>query len=128
MRGFRCDEYFSVRTPLKLAPVVLGMIVVSACGHSASTAGAAPAAQACKAGGSQAAQLADQAAAVNAKYATLATDENALAASESTQQSELADGSDDGSLVGATSLGSPGSIKVIADCTGLGLPVTPTIH
>jgi hypothetical protein len=95
------------------------------CGHGAPPAGQAQAAAACKGSGAQAAQLASQAAAVNPKFSTLAADEAALAASEAQQQSELSDGtSDNGGLVGATSLGTPGGIKVISDCTALGLPVT----
>jgi hypothetical protein len=66
---------------------------------------------------------------VNPKYSTLAADENTLAASESTQQGELSDGNatDDsglGDLAGANALGSPASMKVLGDCTSLGLSVT----
>jgi hypothetical protein len=70
--------------------------------------------------------LAAQAAQLNSRFATLAVDEAALAANESQTQAAISDGTDDGSgIAGATDLGSPGSIKVIGDCTSLGLPVTP---
>jgi hypothetical protein len=116
MRFIRCAVFLCAATT-----------VLAGCGGgSVPPAGQAQAAAACKTGGSQAAQLASQAAAANAKYATLAADENALAASESTQQDELSDGSGggDSDLTGATALGSPASMKVLGDCTSLGLPVT----
>lgn len=114
----------------QFASVVLVALALSACGaSSAPPAGQVQAAAACKTGGSQAATLASQAAAVNPKYATLAADEHALAANEATQQNVLSDGNstDDsglGDLTGANALGSPASLKVLSDCTSLGLSVT----
>jgi hypothetical protein len=105
------------------ALAIAGLIALPACGHSSPPAGQSLAAQACKSSGTQAAQLAAQAAAANPKYATLAADENTLAVSEAQQQSEISDGTDDGGLVGAEGIGTPGGIKVITDCTQLGLPV-----
>jgi hypothetical protein len=100
--------------------------MAAACGQNAPPAGQRQAAAACQTGGSQAATLAAEAAQLNPRYATLSVDEAALSANEAQTQSVLSDGTDDGSSVaGATDLGTSGSIKVITDCTSLGLRVTP---
>jgi hypothetical protein len=123
MRERRDADPNLVRTLARCFVAATSLLVVAGCGHSAPPAGQAQAAQACKSGGSQAAQLASQAAAANPRFATLAADENALAANEAQTQNELSDGTDDSGIVGAEGLGTPGSIKVITDCTELGLPV-----
>jgi hypothetical protein len=112
-----------VRTPWQFALVATGLIVATACGHSPPPPGQALAQQACKSSGTQAALMAAQAASANPKYSTLAADENALAANETQTQNELSDGSDNSGLVGAEGIGTPGSVKVITDCTELGFPV-----
>jgi hypothetical protein len=120
-----------VRTVQLAAAAVLSAAALAGCGGSSNPpAGHALAAEACQTGGQQAATLASQAAAANPAFATLSADEAALAANEQQQNSELSDGnsSDDsglGSLAGADALGSTGDIKVISDCTRLGLSVTP---
>jgi hypothetical protein len=107
-------------------PAALAVLAAGCGGSSAPPAGQTQAAAACKTGGTQAASLAAQAAQLNPRFATLSTDEAALAASEAQTQSALSDGSDGGaSVTGATGLGTPGSIKVITDCTSLGLSVMP---
>jgi hypothetical protein len=113
-----------------VAGLLLAAFALTACGGSSTPpAGQAQAAAACKTGGAQAATLAQQAAARNPKFATLSADESALAASEAGQESELSDGdsTDDGGLgdlAGANALDSSGGIKVLSDCTSLGLSVT----
>jgi hypothetical protein len=115
------SEGVKIKTPAGL--LVAATFALAGCGHSAPAAGQDLAAQACKSSGLQAAQLASRAAAQNPKYASLSADESALAVAEAQTQTELSDGTDNGGLVGAEGLGTPGSIKVITDCTQLGLPV-----
>jgi hypothetical protein len=105
------------------------LVALAGCGGSSTPpAGHDLAAQACQTGGSQAATLASQAAAANSVYATLSADEAAQAATESGEAAEQSDpngggNSGLGSLTSEENLGSAGSIKVITDCTKLGLPI-----
>jgi hypothetical protein len=105
------------------------LVVLAGCGgSSAPPAGHDLAAQACQSGGSQAATFASQAASANPVYATLSADESARAATESGEVAEQSDpsGVDNsglGSLATEEDLGSAGSIKVLTDCTKLGLSI-----
>jgi hypothetical protein len=100
------------------------LFVVAGCGGgTAVVAGKADAAAACKTSGVQAAALAAKAAAVNPTYAMLSADEGALAATQANQQTELSESTDDSGLVGVTTLTTPAGMKVVTDCTALGLPV-----
>jgi hypothetical protein len=121
---------------MRLAPLAqfaslgLASVFLTACGgSSAPPVGQTQAAAACKTGGASAAQLAGQAAALNPIYATLSADENVLAGSEAGQVNELSDGdpTDDsglGDLAGADATGSGADVKVLTDCTTLGLSVS----
>jgi hypothetical protein len=105
------------------------LVVLAGCGGSSTPpAGHDLAAQACQSGGPQAAALASQAATANPVYATLSVDESARAATESGEVAEQSDpsGGDNsglGSLATEENLGSASSIKVLTDCTKLGLPI-----
>jgi len=119
-----------MRTVPIVAALALSAVLLGGCGSSNPIAGHSLAADACRSSGQQAATLASRAAAQNSTYATLSADEAALLASERSQTGELSDGngSDDsglGALEGADSIGSGSDIKVISDCTSLGLPVSP---
>jgi hypothetical protein len=104
-------------------------VVLTGCGGSSGpAAGHDLAARACQSGGSQAATLASQAASANSVYATLSADESSRAATESGEAAEQSDpsGADNGglgSLATEEDLGSASSIKVLTDCTTLGLPI-----
>jgi hypothetical protein len=104
------------------------LVALAGCGgSSAPPAGHDLAAQACRSGGSTAASLASQAAGANPVYATLSADENALAATETGEAAEQSDPNGDNSGLGALTseenLASTSSIKVLTDCTELGLPI-----
>jgi hypothetical protein len=105
------------------------LVALAGCGGSSTPpAGHDLAAQACQSGGSHAATLASQAAAANSAYATLSVDEAAQAATESGEAAEQADpgggnNSGLGSLTSEENLGSASNIKVLTDCTKLGLPI-----
>jgi hypothetical protein len=111
--------------------LVLALLGAAAtgCGSHAVPAGQTLAAQACQSSGAAAAADAAAAARVNPKYAGLAADEQADASHQVAQQQELSDGEsqDDsglGSFTRAESLGTSSGQQVLADCVGLGLPVT----
>jgi hypothetical protein len=115
------------------AGTAASLILVAGCGGSSKLVpGQSEAASACQDSTSspvQAAALATHAAAVNPKFAVLAADEGALAASEANEEGELSDGtsagdSSVGSLAGADAIGSGPDIKVVTDCTTLGLSVS----
>jgi hypothetical protein len=104
------------------------LVVLAGCGGSSTPpAGHDLAAQACQSGGSQAATLASQAATANSVYATLSADESARAATEAGEVAEQSDpnggNSELGALANEEDLGSASSIKVLTDCTKLGLPI-----
>lgn len=108
--------------------LVFAGLSLTACGGSGPPAGTTQAQAACSTPDAQlAAQDAAAAAKLNSRYATLSVDEAARAAAAGQQTGELADGTGDdsglGALTGATTLGSGGGIKVIEDCTSLGLHI-----
>jgi hypothetical protein len=112
------------------AGTAASLVILAGCGSSSKLVpGQSDAAAACQSQGVHAAAMAAHAAAVNPLYAVLAADEGALAASEANEAGELSDGtsagdSSVGSLAGADAVGSAPDIKVVTDCTTLGLPVS----